>query len=348
MTLWSCCQLLTPTPSRGSHHENIRHRRIRLDRLGSCAGATQRRPPSGWPRPVQRLRTEAERGRRHRSSRGIDEPAGLAEAAANSDAVIHLAFQHDVGWSGNFADATAADRRAMEAMGAALANSDRPFVLASGMLGMKVGQIVTEDDGLVPGAAVRASPADRRSATTLFTLSLAGIGVRSSVLRFPPTVHGEGDHGFVATFVAIARQTGVSVYVGDGMNRWPAVHVADAARLTRLAVEEAPAGSVLHAVSDEGVPFCHIAQAIGSHKGCLAASLARHVEVVERSKALQAETTRAQNVRMVTTDHGKEMFFEQILGADVARCIAVGIDGQVDVATPYGGDVVGRLELAPR
>jgi nucleoside-diphosphate-sugar epimerase len=187
--------------------------------------------------------------------------------------VIHLAFQHEVAWSGNFAAAAAADRRAVEAMGAALADSGRPLVLASGMLGLKPGRVATEDDGLVPSAEVRASPAGRRAATALFTLSLAGTGVRSSVLRFPPTVHGDGDHGFVATLVGIARQRGVAGYVGDGTNRWPAVHRSDAARLARLAVEAAPAGSVLHAVADEGVPFREIAQAMGRHLGLPTASV---------------------------------------------------------------------------
>ena len=195
----------------------------------------------------------------------IDDPDGLAKAAADSDGVIHLAFQHEAAFSGNFAAAAAADRRAVEAMGAAISDSDRPLVLASGLLGLKVGGVATEDDGLVPSPEMRANPAGRRSATALLTLSLRGIGVRSSVLRLPPTVHGDGDHGFVATLVAIARQRGVAGYVGDGINRWPAVHRSDAARLARLAVESAPAGSVLHAVGEEGVPFREIAQAIGQH-----------------------------------------------------------------------------------
>ena len=204
----------------------------------------------------------------------VDDPDGLAKAAAACDGVIHLAFQHEVAWSGNFAAAAAADRRAVEAMGAALADSDRPLVLASGMLGLKAGRVATEDDGLVPSAEVRANPAGRRLATALLTLSLAGTGVRSSVLRFPPTVHGDGDHGFVATLVGIARQRGVAGYVGDGTNRWPAVHRSDAARLARLAVEAAPAGSVLHAVADEGVPFRDIAQAMGRHLGIPTTSVA--------------------------------------------------------------------------
>jgi len=197
----------------------------------------------------------------------LDEPDGLAKAAADSDGVIHLAFQHEVAFGGDFATAATADRRAVEAMGAALAGSDRPLVLASGLLGLANGRVATEEDGLVPGAEIRANPAGMRAATGLFTLSLRGIGVRSSVLRLPPTVHGDGDNGFMATFVSIARQRSVAGYVADGTNRWPAVHRSDAARLFRLAVESAPAGSVLHAVADEGVPFRDIAEAMGRHLG---------------------------------------------------------------------------------
>jgi nucleoside-diphosphate-sugar epimerase len=195
----------------------------------------------------------------------LDDPDGLAQAAAASDGVIHLAFQHEIAFGGNFAVAAAADRRAVEAMGHALAGSDRPFVLASGMVGLAGGRPTTENDGLVASPEVRANPAGGRAATALFALSLRGIGVRSSVLRYPPTVHGDGDHGFVATFVNIARDRGISAYVADGANRWPAVHRSDAARLTRMAAEAAPAGSVLHAVGDEGVPFRDIAEAIARH-----------------------------------------------------------------------------------
>jgi nucleoside-diphosphate-sugar epimerase len=195
----------------------------------------------------------------------LDDLEGLAKAAADSDGVIHLAFQHEVAFGGNFAAAAAADRRAVEAMGAALADSERPFVLASGLIGLTAGRVATEDDGLVASPEVRANPAGGRAATALLTLSLRGTGVRSSVLRFPPTVHGDGDTGFVATLVGIARQRGVAAYVGGGTNCWPAVHRSDAARLARLAVEAAPAGSVLHAVADEGVPFREIAEAMGRH-----------------------------------------------------------------------------------
>jgi nucleoside-diphosphate-sugar epimerase len=203
----------------------------------------------------------------------LDDPDGLAKAANDTDGVIHLAFQHEVAFGGDFATAAAADRRAVESMGAALAGSDRPFVLASGMLGLASSRGATEEDGLVPNAVVRANPAGLRSATALLTLSLRGVGVRSSVLRFPPTVHGDGDQGFVATLVGIARQRGVAGYVGDGSNRWPAVHRSDAARLARLALEAAPAGSVLHAVGDEGVRFRDIAERMSQHLGIPASSV---------------------------------------------------------------------------
>lgn len=197
----------------------------------------------------------------------LDDPYELAAAAADADGVIHLAFQHEIAFGGDFAAAAAADRRAVEAMGTALAGSDRPLVLASGILGMAVGRLATERDGLVPSAELAASPAGLRSATALLALSLRGIGVRSSVLRLPPTVHGDGDGGFIATLVGIARERGVSGYVDDGANRWPAVHVADAAVVARLALEAAPAGSVLHAVADEAIAFSKIAATVGRHLG---------------------------------------------------------------------------------
>ncbi|HSZ37049.1 MAG TPA: SDR family oxidoreductase [Acidimicrobiales bacterium] len=206
----------------------------------------------------------------------LDDPETLAKAANDSDGVIHLAFQHEIAFGqGNFAVAGAADRRAVEAMGAALAGSDRPLVLASGVAGLSVGgRPATEDDGLVPNAVTRAAPPGIRQATALFVLSLRGVGVRSSVLRFAPTVHGDGDHGFIATYVGVAREKGVSGYVGDGAQRWPAVHRSDAARLARFAVESAPAGTVLHAVGEGGVPFREIAEAIGRGLGVPTASIA--------------------------------------------------------------------------
>ena len=199
----------------------------------------------------------------------LDDPEDLAKAANESDGVIHLAFKHEEAFEqGDFAAAGKADRQAVEVMGAALAGSDRPFVLASGVAGLSLfGRPATENDGLVPSDLMRAAPPGIRQATALLALSLRGIGVRSSALRFAPTVHGDGDNGFIATYVAVARDKGVSGYVGDGANLWPAVHRSDAARLARLAVESAPAGSVLHAVGEEGVPFRGIAEAIGRSLG---------------------------------------------------------------------------------
>lgn len=205
----------------------------------------------------------------------LDDPDGLAKAAADSDGVIHLAFQHEVAFErGDFATAAEVDRRAVEAMGGALVGSGRPLVLASGILGLAPGRTATEDDGLVPNAAIRGNPLGLRHATALLTLSLRGVGVRSSVLRLPPTVHGDGDTGFVAGLVRIARERGTAGYVGDGTNRWPAVHRSDAAHLACLAVESAAPGSVLHAVGDDGVPFREIARAIGRHLNVPSTSIA--------------------------------------------------------------------------
>ena len=199
----------------------------------------------------------------------LDDLDRLQQAAAASDGVIHLAFKHDIAFSGDFQGAADADRRAVETFGEALAGSDRPFVIASGTLGVAPGRVATERDGQDPDPALAAQGGPSiRLGTAQVTLALASRGVRSSVLRLPPTVHGDGDNGFMATLVGIARATGVSGYVGDGSSRWPAVHRLDAAHLFRLALETAPAGSVLHAVADEGVPVRAIAEVIGRHLTC--------------------------------------------------------------------------------
>ena len=194
----------------------------------------------------------------------IDDLDLLAKAAAASDGVIHLAFKHDIAFTGDFVGAATADRTAVDTFGDALAGSGKPFVIASGLLGLTPGRVATERDGLTPdsGAGHGEGPS-ARLATAHATLALADRGVRSSVLRLPPTVHGDGDHGFMTALVGLARQHGNAAYVGDGANRWPAVHRLDAARLFRLATENAPAGSVLHAVGDEGVPIRAIAEVFG-------------------------------------------------------------------------------------
>ncbi|MFF4528493.1 SDR family oxidoreductase [Streptomyces sp. NPDC001407] len=191
----------------------------------------------------------------------IDDLGVLRDAAAASDGVIHLAFKHDIAFSGDFQGAVEADRRAVDTFCDALAGTDRPFVLASGVVGLKPGHPATEQD--VPTAD--GSPISMRAATAQAALALAARGVRSSVVRLSPTCHGEGDNGFMTTLVATARAKGVSAYIGDGTNRWSAAHRLDVARLFRLAVEKAPAGSVLHGAAEEGVAIRDIAEVIGRH-----------------------------------------------------------------------------------
>ena len=189
----------------------------------------------------------------------------LRAGAAGSDGVIHLAFIHDFT---DFEASIGADRRAIETLGAALEGSGKPLVIASGTPAVP-GRLAIEGDESASG-----SPAAARVANAHVALDMAARGVRSSVVGLPRTVHGDGDrHGFIARLVGIARDSGVSGYIGDGSNRWPAVHVLDAAHLFRLAVEQAPAGSRLHAVGDEGVPIRDIAAVIGRHLNLPTASV---------------------------------------------------------------------------
>ena len=179
----------------------------------------------------------------------------LRAGAEQADGVIHLAFRHDIAWTGQFAEAAASDRRAIELFGEVLAGSDRPLAIASGVAGLKPGSIATErdepDDDVSP-----------RVASEHAALALADRGVRSMSVRFAPTVHGTGDHGFIARIIDADRSHRAAGYIGDGENRWPAIHRSDAARLVRLGIEHAPAGSVLHAVAEEGVPMRDVAEAI--------------------------------------------------------------------------------------
>jgi nucleoside-diphosphate-sugar epimerase len=198
----------------------------------------------------------------------LDDLDGLRRAAADADGVIHLAFKHDLAFSGSFEAAGEADRAAVTAFGDALEGTDRPFVIASGVLGLAPGRVSTEADGQesAPSLGLTGGPAIRMANAQL-TVSFADRGIRSSIVRLPPTVHGDGDHGFMATLVGIARDKGVAGYVGDGANRWPAVHRSDAAVAFRLALETAPAGSTLHAVGEEGVPIREVAEVMGRHLG---------------------------------------------------------------------------------
>jgi nucleoside-diphosphate-sugar epimerase len=189
----------------------------------------------------------------------LDDLDRLAEAAKAADAVVHLAFKHDAMQSGGHLSAVADDLAAIKAMGTVLEGSGKPFVGTGGTLMLAFSGIKdragTEDDLAAGGPRVEAEN---------FIVGLAGRGVRSSLIRLSPLVHSSLDHhGFAHLLIGIARDKGVSGYVGDGANRWPAVHTLDAARLYRLALESAPAGSRLHGVADEGVPFREIAEVIG-------------------------------------------------------------------------------------
>ncbi|MFH5181893.1 SDR family oxidoreductase [Paenibacillus sp. TAB 01] len=193
----------------------------------------------------------------------LDDLDSLQKGAAAADGVIHLAFVHDFL---NFAAAAETDRQAIEAIGAALQGSGKPLVVTSGTMMLPQGRLGTEED-----APLATTPRQSESAA----LALVERGVRSSVVRLAPSVHGPGDHGFVPQLIRIARDKGVSACIGDGSNRWPAVHRLDAARLFRLAVEAAPAGSRLHGISDEGVPFRDIAGVIGRHLNLPVVSVSR-------------------------------------------------------------------------
>ena len=196
----------------------------------------------------------------------LDDLEGLSVAAADSDGVIHLAFNHDQMRSGDYASAIAADLAAVHALGNALAGTGKPFVGTSGTLTLAyLGRPGTEEDAGAPGGRN-----DAENAVTGF----AAQGVRSSVVRVPPITHSTLDrHGFARTRIAIAEKTGVAGYPGDGANRWPAGHTLDVAHLYRLALEDAPAGTRWHAVGDEGIPLREIARSIGDHLGIPTASI---------------------------------------------------------------------------
>jgi nucleoside-diphosphate-sugar epimerase len=188
----------------------------------------------------------------------LEDLGSLRAAASAADGVIHLAYRHGAPAE----DAAGTDRRAIETIGGALAGSGRPFVLTSGTLVLPPGRVVTEADAPDPAA-----PAAARIASEQAGLALAGRGVRVSVVRLAPSVHERVRRGFAGMLVGIAEESGISGYVGDGSQRWPAVHRQDAARLYRLAAEKAPAGSVLHGVGEEGVPLRDIAEVIGARLG---------------------------------------------------------------------------------
>lgn len=184
----------------------------------------------------------------------LDDVGLLAEAAGGADAVIHLAFDHDFS---RFADNAEQERRAIEAMGGALAGTDKAILVTAGLALLAPGRLLTEADAPPPF-----DPGFPRLNEVAAT-ALAEQGIRVGSVRLAPTVHGVGDQLFMAFLAGIARATGVSAYIGDGANRWPAVHVSDAGRLYRRILEAGTPARFYHANAEEGVPFRAIAEAIG-------------------------------------------------------------------------------------
>jgi nucleoside-diphosphate-sugar epimerase len=184
----------------------------------------------------------------------LDDLDSLRSGAQDADGVIHLGYNHDFS---AMEAAAATDRAAIEVFGEVLQGTGKSLLIASGLLGLSGdGGVGTERDRPEAGGHPRIAVAE-------FTLSLADRGVRSAVVRFAPTVHGPGDYGFIAFIIGVAREKGVSAYIEDGANQWPAVHVTDAGRLVRLTAESAPAAAIVHAVAEQGIPTREIAEAIG-------------------------------------------------------------------------------------
>ncbi|HEY1780511.1 MAG TPA: SDR family oxidoreductase [Roseiarcus sp.] len=227
----------------------------------------------------------------------LQDHALLREGAAESDGVIHLAFIHGLsnmsmptrlrlftgaltgGIVQSFVKILAeTESGAIRALGAGLESSRRPLVVASALLGLPQGKVSTERDNHAPTGPNRAF-------SETAALGLIARGVRSSIVRLSPSVHGAGDHGFMARIIAAARKKGVSPYIGDGANRWPAAHVSDVARLFRLALEKGEAGAKFHGVDEVGIPFREIASLISARlkiptAGIPAAKAGKHFGII--------------------------------------------------------------------
>lgn len=185
----------------------------------------------------------------------LDDLESLKAGAAAADGVIHTAFIHDFT---DYAAACETDRLAVTAMGEALAGTGKALVVTSGIGLLAPGRVGTEADGVAQGAA-----ASLRGKTEELVISLAAKGVRAALVRLPPSVHGDHDHGFIPVIIDAARTHGVSAFVGDGNNHWPAVHRLDAARLFKLVLENGKAGQRYHGVAEKGIPMKEIAELIG-------------------------------------------------------------------------------------
>jgi len=193
----------------------------------------------------------------------VNDPEIIRQGATSCDAVIHTAFNHDFT---RYKANCEADRKVIETFGDALAGSDKPLVVTSGVGLMSYNRLITEDDA-VPGSDVipRAASEEAAKAAT-------AKGVNTYIVRLPASVHGQGDHGFVPMVIGMAREKGESAYIGNGNNQWPAVHRKDAASLYRLIIEKQPEQKVFHPVAETGIPFKEIAEAIGKGLNLPAAS----------------------------------------------------------------------------
>jgi nucleoside-diphosphate-sugar epimerase len=226
----------------------------RFRRLSHRSGTNRRRASSARPRSDAAAKSLASAGAMVHPG-DLEDLDSLRSGAAASDGVIHTGFIHDFS---RFKAVCEIDRHAIEALSSALHGSDRPLIVTSGTGLVSPGRLATEED-----AGTLTSNDFPRAATEEAARSVAAQEVRVSVVRLSPSVHGDGDHGFIPTLINIAREKGVSAYIGDGSNRWNAVHRLDAAHLFRLALEKASAGTRFHGVGEEEIVFRDIAEVIG-------------------------------------------------------------------------------------